>query len=79
MIYLAIVAAYFSTYLLSDILGNRNSVYPGVEFTLMAIYITVPLILGIGYYIKTKKEAPKKEATKPKWQDLENILDANIT
>lgn len=79
MIYLGIVMAYFSTYSLSELLGNRSGVYAGLEFTLMAIYIVTPIVLGMGYYVKTIKETWKKEIRKPKWQDMEDILDVDMT
>lgn len=78
MKYLGIVAIYFSTYYFGYLLGNRSSLNEFVEVILMGIYCITPLVLGIGYLVKTRQELPKEEGIKPQWKDMDDILDMEM-
>lgn len=78
MKYIAVVVAYFSSYGLYALCEYLQMMNPVFEFILMTIYIATPLILGISYYVKTRKEAKSSEIVKPKWEDMDDILDLDM-
>lgn len=79
MKYLGWVTLYFSTLGILTYMGDYY--FPSDSYwipLLTVIYCGSPLAMGIVYYIKTRKERPEKDGVKPKWEDMDDVLDIEM-
>ncbi|MGK0389067.1 MAG: hypothetical protein ACI94Y_001803 [Maribacter sp.] len=82
MKYLGFVVLYFSTLFGFAWLGDSNYLSPYskrlLEDLFAIIYCVSPLIMGLTYFVKTRKERPKEEGVSPKWKDMDDVLDIDM-
>ena len=79
MKYLGFVVLYFST--MSLVIAFNEDYFSANSFLIpvfTVIYCVSPLVLGITYYVKTRKERPKKEGVTPKWKEMDDVLDIEM-